>query len=144
MPSSFQNFYASAKSPIFLNSVKAAMVSYATTVQKNFTPVVSPTPGYKAYDKQVAFARQAIQNPDLYVEAAARLILTNEPNIEFITTDIITYLINGNSSGRNVFECIVYRGDSPVNGWEQGYPASGSPGDTIWDALAGVNQSDFI
>jgi len=142
MPTTFN--LASAKSPVFLNSVKAAMVSYATFIQKTSSPIVSPSSGYKAYDKQMALAKQAIQNPDLYVEAAARLILTNQPDIEFVTTSIIDYLISGNPTSTNVFGCIDYLSNSPGNGWQQGYPTSGVPGDTIWDALSGVNQSDFL
>ena len=134
------NLFSSAKSPILQNSVKTAMVAYATFVQKTFTPVVSPNSGYKAYDKQMALAKQVIQNPDLYTEAASRLILTNEPDIEFRSGDVIGYLFKDNPTSTNVFGCIAYNENNPGAGWS----ISSSPGDTIWDALAGVNQGDYV
>jgi len=125
-----------SKSPILQLAVKQCMIEFAVEILKSETPVLSPTSGYKAYDKRMALAKQVIQNPDLYVEMSSRLVATIYPTIESDNNATSYYLTVG--SGINFMKYVVSY-DAPNN---SGF-VEGTIGQQLWDAIAGVTAADI-
>lgn len=125
-----------SKSPLLQIAVKGALVEFAQNVLKNETPIVSPDPGYKAYEKRMALAAEIILAPDLYKEAGARLVAACQPDIEINEQATYRYLIQDNPSNRNVFENEFSNAG--------GFQGSVAIDRQMFSQLAGVDLSDFI
>lgn len=127
-----------SKSPILQIAVKQCMIEFATNIMIHEMPVVSPNEGYKAYDKRMALAKQVIQNPDLYVEMATRLVATIYPAIEYNGEATRAVLVSDNSKGDNFMKFqVIY------NDYEHTGGTVGEIGSQLWDSLAGVIASDL-
>jgi len=124
-----------SKSPILQIAVKQCMIEFATNIMINEEPVLSPTAGYKAYDKRMALAKQVVQNPDLYVEMASRLVATIYPSIECDGNANHAFL----STRTNFMIFQVIYDDFNTTG---GTP--GEIGQQLWDSLAGVTAADLL
>lgn len=135
MPS-IQNPISLAESTEFRNAVKGALIVYAGKILRTETAVVAPAPGYKVYDKRMAFAAKALHNVDLYAFQAATLVASMSSTFELDDRDEFRFMWQDNSISRNIFE-------------SRGETTDESAGDTygqvltIFDALAGVNLGDF-
>jgi hypothetical protein len=128
-----------SKSPIVQLAVKQCMIEWSTDILINETPIVSPNSGYKAYDKRMNLAKQVIQNPDMYVEIASRLVATIYPSIECDGNANHRFLVSGNGKGLNFMRFQVIYDDFNENG---GTP--GEIGQQLWDSLAGVTAADLL
>ena len=137
MPSVIINPISVSKSPILQIAVKQCMIEFATNIMINEVPILSPNEGYKAYDKRMALAKQVIQNPDLYVEMATRLVATIYPAIEYNNQATRSVLVSDNSKGDNFMKFQVIYNDYDNTGG-----TVGEIGTQLWDSLAGVIASD--
>ena len=137
MPSVTINPISVSKSPILQIAVKQCMIEFATNIMINEVPILSPNEGYKAYDKRMALAKQVIQNPDLYVEMATRLVATIYPAIEYNNQATRSVLVSDNSKGDNFMKFQVIYNDYDNTGG-----TVGEIGTQLWDSLAGVIASD--
>ena len=143
MPTITINPISVSKSPILQIAVKQCMIEFATNIMIHEMPVVSPNEGYKAYDKRMALAKQVIQNPDLYVEMATRLVATIYPAIEYnnqanICTATRAVLVSDNNKGDNFMKFQVIYNDYDNTGG-----TVGEIGTQLWDSLAGLIASDL-
>ena len=129
-----------SKSPILQVAVKQCMIEFAISIQQNEVPVVSPNPGYKAYEKRMSLAKQVIQNPDMYVEMATRLVATIYPLVELVdNANLYLYLSSENTTRKNFMSLRVqFSGDPTSPNLEVG-----EIGFQLWDTLSGVNLSDI-
>lgn len=129
-----------SKSPTLQIAVKQCMIEFAVNILKTETPILSPDPGYKAYDKRMLLAKQVIQNPDMYVEMATRLVATIFPLVEIINGSYLyLYLTSQNPVGKNFMSFIVqFSGDPSDPTLEEGLIGS-----QLWDALSEVYVSDI-
>ena len=138
MPTITINPISVSKSPILQIAVKQCMIEFATNIMIHEMPVVSPNEGYKAYDKRMALAKQVIQNPDLYVEMATRLVATIYPAIEYNDQATRAFLVSENSIAENFMKFkVIY------NDYENTGGTLGEIGFQLWDSLAGVIASDL-
>jgi hypothetical protein len=132
--------HASAKNPIIIEAVIGALQTYAATVL-NEQPIVFPNPGYEAYNKRVAFAALAVHNPQAYAEQAAVYIeqVTNGLIAESQNNSVqpYNYIIEQNPSGKSLFE-------ADANQRATVSSVGRTSGNSIFDVLAGVNQSDLV
>ena len=137
MPTITINPISVSKSPILQLAVKQCMIEFATNIMINEVPILSPNEGYKAYDKRMALAKQVIQNPDLYVEMATRLVATIYPAIEYNDQATRAFLVSENSKAENFMKFkVIY------NDYENTGGTLGEIGSQLWDSLAGVIASD--
>lgn len=124
----------------FQEDVKESLRSYAGLVLSTETPILAPNPGFKAYNKRVAFAEKAKLNPELYTEQAASFISELDSSMinNVINANQILYrwFLDANPSGRNIFEC-----EKTISTYNHVGTTSGR---SIFDVLASVNQSDLI
>ena len=128
-----------SKSPILQLAVKQCMIQWPIGILINETPIASPNAGYKAYDKRTNLARQVIQNPDMYVEMASRLVATIYPSIECDGNANHAFLSTENGKGTNFMIFQVIYDDFNTTG---GTP--GEIGQQLWDSLAGVTAADLL
>jgi hypothetical protein len=132
--------HASAKNPLVIEAAKGALQAFAATVLVE-TAIVAPTPGYKAYNKRVAFAALAIHNPALYAEQAAVYVeqVSNGSVAEAQATNVplFNYLQGQNPSTFNFFEVDATQRASLNN-------VGRTSGNSIFDVLAGVNAGDLL
>lgn len=82
----------------FQNAVSDLLQTFCSQLLLTDTPVLSPTAGYKAYQKRMAFAKKASKNPKAYNPAGANL-LENEANIGYNAVSV--------TSGRSIFEALA-------------------------------------
>lgn len=129
-----------SQSPTFKEEVKGFMLFYAGVVLTQETPIVYPNAGYKAYNKRVAFANLVKNNPNLYVDSAAFYVAQLEVGMQtnLINTgqSLFRYFWDNNPTGRYILES-----EASIANYNHVGTTSGR---SIWDVLAGVNQSDLI
>lgn len=128
---------SASKSPILQIAVKQCMIQYAIQIMTLEEPILSPDLGYKAYDKRMALAKLVVQNPDMYVEMASRLVATIYPLVETLE-ELDSYLTTGNGTGNFMSLKVIYSGSPTEPSLEVGLI-----GFQLWDALAGVIASDL-
>lgn len=129
-----------ALAPVLLDAVKSQLVTYSAYVLSNDTYIAPNNPGYLAYNKRQSFANKVIQNPDAYIEQASVLIsyldstlLSN--TLQSYGNELFAFIEGNNPAGRHLFECSTVIGYNHLGLGTQG---------TIYDALAGVSQSDYV
>ena len=127
----------------FKNDVEQLLRQYSAQYILTETPVVSPSPGYKAYDKKISFSQKAKINPELFVDQAADLIsgldstMVSQTYPNTGTQDFFRFLNQDNPTGRNILEAQV--------GVAVGYNHVGTQSSkSIFESLAGVTQLDYI
>ena len=124
----------------FKEDVKGYMLYYAGYILSNETPIVYPNAGYKAYNKRMAFANLVKSNPNLYVDTASFYVAQLEPsmlaNVTNMGQSLYRYFFDSNPSGRPILEM-----EATISGFNHVGQTSGR---SIWDVLAGVNQTDLI
>jgi hypothetical protein len=113
---------------------------YATKVLGYEAAIVAPNAGYRAYDKRVAFAERCISGAEKYAMAASLMFCKCDPDLEQNAQGngvSVFQLLTGSSQG---FE-LAQADPTQLFSWTDMTQTSGK---SIWDALAGVNQSDLI
>ena len=117
------------------------ILSYYSALVKQEAAVVSPNAGYKAYRKRVHLANIIHDNLDKYaVELAYHLGVISPTLImdaQLNGIALYNYLLSDNPASRVALE--MRAGD--VANWNH---VGNTSGDSIWDALANVNDEDML
>lgn len=129
--------------PEFKSGVRSLLVTFSSQLLLSDTPVLSPTAGYKAYQKRMAFAKKAKANPDAFLNEACILI----SNIDSVM--VSNTVLNQNSTGVPLYRFLLSDNPSERNLLENhadiGYnPVGVTSNRSIFEALAGITQEDYL
>lgn len=129
------NAVTEAKNTELIQACSYALVDFISNVLIDESPIVYPTPGYKVYQKRTLTASKILSNIDSYSQRMAILVAYCYPNIVW---DI--------QANQNVL-LSRWLIDNRVCEWDYNSAANqstGGIGRQIFDALAEVNQGDFV
>jgi len=124
----------------FQNAVSDLLQTFCSQLLLNDSPVLSPTAGYKAYQKRMAFAKKASKNPKAYVQQACTLIsfldsVMLSQTVQNQGVPLFRFLFSDNPAGANLLECEATIGYNSVGV---------TSGRSIFEGLAGITQEDYL
>jgi hypothetical protein len=140
MPAS-NNPTETINNPLLLATAASTLRAYAAHALANEPPVSSPNAGYKAYSKRMNFARQSMANAEYYAPQAAFLLEKISNGVSNAARDanisMYLYITEQNGSGNSLFDCDADQVNNIAN-------VGATSGKSVFDILAGVDQSDLI